>query len=172
MSPVICNGSLCLSWTVFGLCVTCGAVWSYLGFESDQALGRDAVALNCKVFLSCILRSFSCWQCLQSDQMSAPSLQLGPQWDWYTQLPSPLPGVGVTLEKCWPLPGLLAHCQAHGTALDKLHPVCIGGARPTTESGSGVCRTSKFCVTTGGYLQPPRMRQSWWKEGVCRIVQG
>lgn len=30
-------------------------------------------------------------------------------------LSSPVPGTGVTLEICWPLSGLLAHCQTCGT---------------------------------------------------------
>lgn len=143
--PVICIGSLCMLWAEFGPCIICGPVWSCLVFGLDQAFSRNTVALNYRALsLCCVLRSFSFSVMPALDQMSAPSPLLGPQGNWSVWLTSPLPGVGVILEWCCPLSGLISHSQVCGIALKKSTKCVL--EEPVHRSG--VCSASKISATT------------------------
>ena len=75
--------ALCLLWARFGLCIVSGPAWSCLGLESDQALAREATALDCRVFsLYYSLRSYC--------------LSVGPAVRQYV-CPKPIAGAAVGL---------------------------------------------------------------------------
>ena len=101
-------------------------LWASLGLpcglESHQAFARDAVAANCSALcLCCALTNLHWWvgptvKPLFSQPHRWGSSRTG-MW-----LSSFLPQATVTLGWCWPLSGLLTHCQVCGTILDGLQP--------------------------------------------------
>lgn len=121
-SPVVCNGSLPVEGRVVS-----GPVRGCLGLklsqtrhfsELQQAELQGTIAVWSLEKLSLVGGACSQTQCLP------PNPLLGPQSNWCVWLfsPCPYPWAGVTLELWWPLSGMLAHCQAWGTALDRIWP--------------------------------------------------
>ena len=115
-----------------------GPPWVWV--ELDQVFSRNAVLLNYRALsICCPLPSFCWWV----DHIIAPSLLLGLWSDCYLWLSSPLPRVGIILEWCWLLSGLLAHCQAYGKALDMLQQRMNRRGQVCWRMQNGVCSVSK-----------------------------
>ena len=140
----ICLQWNCQQWLTFPVV---GKVWSLLLMgQSGAALGRDAVAPNCRILSLCCPPGGFCWwvgPIVGPDIWPSPLLEL--QFNWYVWLSSTLPGTEVTLEWCWPLLGLLAQCHTCGTPLDSCGGQ-IGGGGSIGECEGGVHSVSKFCA--------------------------
>lgn len=126
---------------------------------------QGAAAPNCSVLsLCCPLSSFHWWAGVQSDQLSAPSPLLGLKSDWCVWLFSSLPRAETSLEWCWPMLGLLAHCQVCSTALDGLQPkVYLRGWFPNV-CGGRICSVCQVCAQPGLRRMGPAtqgLKQVW-----------
>lgn len=95
-----------------------GPLWAQV--ESDQVFASGTVTLNAGSFSSFVPEKLPFVGGTCSQTAFCPQPTLGTQSDLFVWLSFPLCVVRVTLQWCWPLLGLLAHCQGCGTTWDGL----------------------------------------------------
>jgi len=69
------------------------------------------------------------------DVCSKPNAEAIVELIW---LSSPVPRAGVTLEWCWPLLEVLAHCHICGTTLENSYQARLEGHDPKENKGEGM----------------------------------